>query len=744
MLFAIGFALACVVGVYWFNGFWLLLLAAGCLSAAIPLFCVRLKCTRLMAMILAGCVAGFAWNWTYDSFYLSDARNYDGKTVQTQIEIVDYCYETDYGVAAEGRTDLAGNSYRVIVYLDSYEQLQPGDRATGSFRLRYTANGGEKAPTYHQGKGIFLLAYAEGNLQYDLADEIPSQYFAARMRNWLVLQMDAMFPEDTVGFVRALLLGDSSKLSYEVDSDFRVSGIRHMIAVSGMHVSILFSVVYLFGGRNRLVGFFLGVPLLFVFAALSGFTPSVIRACIMQALMLLSLLVNKEYDPPTALAFSALTMLAINPLTITSVGFQLSVACQIGMFLFCGPIQEYLYKWKLFSVAKGSSIRARLTRWFVGSVSVSVSVLIPTAPLCAYYFEMVSIVSILTNLLTMWVVTIIFYGILLCCAVGAIWLPLGKALAWAISWLMRYVMLAAKWLARMPLSAVFTESVYVIGWLVLCYVLLLVFFLAKKKYTGILIACLCASLSVAVMAAWAEPRTDSFRFTVLDVGQGQCLLLQNGSKTYVIDCGSDQPKKAADRAAAVLRSHGVYKLDGLILTHYDSDHANAAQYLLYRIPAETLYLPVTDDLEGMAVFAQQYSDSIEWITRDTQITDGDLQISLWPATEYTSSNESSMCVLCQVDNCDILITGDRLHSGERALLEDHELPDLEILVLGHHGSKNATSLELLKATMPDAAVISVGQDNRYGHPSPETLNRLLLFGCYIYRTDQMGTVIFKG
>lgn len=744
MLFAIGFALACVIGVYFISGYWLLLLAAVCLAAMIPLFCVRLRSTKIIAMILAGCMAGLVWNWGYDRLYLSDARNYDGKTVQSQIEITEYGYYTDYGAASDGKITLAGKTYQVKVYLAEDVSLKPGDRVTGSFRLRFTANGGEKAPTFHQGKGIFLLAYARDDLQLNCAEQVPTKYFIATARNKILGQIDRLFPEDTLGFAKALLLGDSSDLSYETDVDFQVSGIRHMIAVSGLHVSILFSVIYLFGGRHKVVGFVLGVPLLIVFAALAGFTPSVVRACIMQGLMLLSLLVNKEYDPPTALAFAGLTILAVNPLSITSVGFQLSVACIIGILLFSQPISGYLKSKKLLSVVKGTSLRARLTRWFIQSVSVTVSVLITTAPLCAYYFDMVSLVSILTNLLTMWVISIIFYGIILACVVGAIWLPLGQAVAWLLSWLMRYVMRVAHLLSGFPLAAVYTNSIYIVAWLILCYVLLTIFFLAKKKYPGIFLACVCTALSVAVAASWIEPRTDDFRFTVLDVGQGQCLILQSGTKTYMIDCGSDRPKAAADQAAAVLHSQGIRKLDGLILTHYDDDHANASDYLLYRVPADALYLPVTKDEEGMEAFAARYGEKIHWITEDWEITGEDLQISLYPATDYTSNNESSMCVLCRVDNCDILITGDRLQSGEKALLEDHELPDLEILVAGHHGSQNATSLELLKATKPDAVAISVSEDNRYGHPAQETLYRLSLFGCYIYRTDQMGTIVFKG
>lgn len=744
MLFAIGFALACVVGVYFISGYWLLILAACCLAAMIPLFCIRLRSTKITAMILAGCMVGMLWNWGYDRAYLSDARSYDSKTVQTQIEITDYSYETDYGVAADGKISLGGNTYRVKAYLYENISLKPGDRVTGSFRLRYTADGGEKAPTYHQGQGIFLLAFARNENLVTYAQQVPAKYFAATARHKILNHIDTLFPEDTLGFARALLLGDGSKLSYELDTDFQTSGIRHIVAVSGLHVSILFSLIYLFGGRHKFIGVFVGFPVLIAFAALAGFTPSVVRACIMHGLMILSLVVHKDYDPPTALAFAALTMLAVNPLTITSVSFQLSAACMIGMFLFYRSIHDYLLTKKLFCVVKGKSVRARLTRWFVNSVSVSVSTLITTAPLCAYYFDTVSFVSILTNLLTLWVVSYIFYGIMLSCVAGAIWLPLGKALAWLVSWLMRYVMLLARWLSRLPFAAAYTDSVYIVAWLILCYVLLTIFFLSRKKYPGILLACVCAALSVAMLASWIEPRTDSFRFTVLDVGQGQCLIFQCGNNTYMIDCGSDEPKVAADRAADLLHGQGIQKLDGLILTHYDDDHANAAEYLLYRVPADTLYLPQTSDEEGMSFFAERYEDKIQWITEDQEIAGADFQISLYPATDYSSNNESSMCVLCRVDNCDILITGDRLQSGEKSLLETHKLPDLEVLVVGHHGSNSATSLELLKATMPDAAVISVSEDNRYGHPAQETLYRLSLFDCYIYRTDQMGTIIFKG
>lgn len=744
MLFSIGFILACILGVYFISGNLLLIPAAICLVAMGVLFFLKSRKARITAVILLGSVAGLLWIWGYDSLYLADARSYDAKVIQSQIEITDYSTDTEYGVAADGKLSLAGKTYRVYFYMNEATPLKPGDRVTGSFRLRYTADGGEKEPTYHQGKGIFLLAYGREEMQITTADSVPVKYFAATMRQKILQQLDATFPQDTVGFARALLLGDGSLLSYKADSAFQTSGIRHVIAVSGLHVSILFSIIYVFGGRHKVLGVVLGMPVLLVFAAVAGFTPSIVRACIMQALMLLSLLVDKEYDPPTALGFAALVMLVVNPLTITSVSFQLSVGCMVGIFLFGEKIQKYLLNKTFLGKAKKKTVMAKLTHWIAGSISVTISAMITTTPLCAYYFESVSLVGILTNLLTLWIISFIFYGIMLACLLGAIWLPLGQAVAWVISWAIRYVLLVAEFLSSFSLAAVYTKNVYIVVWLIFSYVLLGLFLISKKKRPAVFAACVSIVLCIAIAVSYLEPRMDRFRVSVLNVGQGQCVLLQSNGKNYMIDCGGDTAEQAADEAAKTLLSQGITRLDGVILTHYDNDHAAGAELLLTRIPADTLYLPVTMDSEGMKRFADQYADIIQWIGTDTQFTDADITITLYPATEYASDNESSMCVLCQVDNCDILITGDRNAVGERSLVQSHTLPELDVLVVGHHGAKTTASLDLLQATTPDIAVISVGATNNYGHPAQEVLDRLKLFGCNIFRTDQMGTVIIKG
>lgn len=233
--------------------------------------------------------------------------------------------------------------------------------------------------------------------------------------------------------------------------------------------------------------------------------------------------------------------------------------------------------------------------------------------------------------------------------------------------------------------------------------------------------------------------------TVLDVGQGQCILLQSEGKTFLVDCGGDSGTMAADLAAANLLSQGVYRLDGIILTHYDADHAAGVEALLCRVPADYLYLPECIDEAGYAQTLQHYTGGVvQTVSDDVVITYGNSRITLIPSEFGLTDNESGLCILFQTENYDILITGDRNFSGEMELLSSTQLPDLEVLLVGHHGSRYSTSEALLEATRPDVAIISVSADNHFGHPTQEVLDRLEQFGCIVYRTDQNGTVVFRG
>jgi competence protein ComEC len=294
------------------------------------------------------------------------------------------------------------------------------------------------------------------------------------------------------------------------------------------------------------------------------------------------------------------------------------------------------------------------------------------------------------------------------------------------------------------LAAVYTKSIYIVLWLVLCYVLIAVFLLSKKRQPFVLICCGALGLCLALICSWVEPLLDDTRMTVLDVGQGQCILLQSEGRTYLIDCGGNSDTKSADLAAETLLSQGISCLDGVIVTHYDRDHAGGVGYLLSRIPADTVLLPDSPDEDRLLDTILPYCQGNEvYVKEDMLLRWDDTAVTVFAPILSTSDNERGLCVLFRNENCDILISGDLSRLGEKLLLKEKDIPELTVLVAGHHGSKDSTCEALLEATTPEYAFISVGKDNYYGHPHADVIKRLEEAGCIIYRTDQNGTIIFR-
>jgi len=728
MWFVIGFAGACGLCAYVLPIPWirLFLIFAGIFSCVLIFFGRSFPVCRSVGLVCLGCTLGFFWYSAFQTRYLAAPAELDGKTETMTIRAADYSTDTLYGVSAEGTLLLDGRTFRVRMYLNEAGPVEPGDRITGPFRFTMTAP--EEDPvSYLAGDGIFLIARQEKKVtvakdpQDSFSDKI------ARFRQWLRDAIHSCIPADAEPFARALLLGDTGLLDYETDTDFKVSGIRHVVAVSGLHVSILMAFLATVTLRKRFWMPLVGLGMLFAFAALAGFTPSVSRACIMSALMLLALLFDREYDGATALSFAVLVMLVCNPLTVTSVSFQLSAASVAGIYLFNSRILAWLQS--LCPDSGESKWKQRRNRWFSTSAATTLSAMTLTTPLCAYYFGMVSLVGIVTNLLVLWVISGIFYCLMAVCLLHSVWAPAAMVLGKIVAWPIRYVLVTSHILAKVPLAAVYTDSVYIVLWLGFVYVLLAVFLFSKKRSPAQLLCCGVLGLCMALLASWTEP--EDTRITVLDVGQGQCILLQNEGQNYLVDCGGDSDAKAADIASGYLLSHGIARLDGLILTHMDRDHAGGARNLLSRIDTKLLILPpVRSDLSaGETVY----------VTEDLHLSDGNTNMTVFAANFPGTANEKSLCVLFDTEKCDILITGDRDGFGERMLLRSADIPPVDILVAGHHGSKNSTCAQLLTATSPEIVCISAGV-NAFGHPAPELLDRLAAAGCTVYRTDKHGTI----
>lgn len=735
MLFTIGFAIGCAVAVYFLLGPWMAI--ASVLFAALFTLLYFYRSNdrkKIIAIILLGISFGLIWTYGHDQLYVRNARMLDGITEKATIEATDYIIVNDYGYRVNGKVKVNGLPYNVYVSFDEYFEVKPGDTLSGSFRFRFTGFNGKSESTYHQGKDILLLAYATDSFIYKPSENISWKYFAVQLRYIIKNRVNAVFPDDIAGFAQALLLGDTSNLSYEDDSALKISGIRHIVAVSGLHVSILLSFAYAFSRGNRYLHAIIGLPLLFLFAAVAGFTPSIVRACVMQGVMIIGILLDNEYDAPTSLSFAVLLILSTNPLSITAISFQLSVGCVIGIMLFGRKVRNVILRTKL-GPAKGKSLKSRIVRTFAGSVSATLSSMVFTIPISGWCFGSVSVVSLFTNFLTLWIVSFCFYGVVISVILSFICPALASMFAWLISWPIRYILCVAKILSKIPFASVSVHNTYFLVWILFCYLIFILFFIIKKREAILLVVLAVISFIVSAFFAYLEPRTDNYRMTVLDVGQGQCVLLQSKDSCYVVDCGGDYSIEAADLAAQTLRSCGIQRVDGLVLTHFDVDHSGGAEYLIAQMEIDHVYGP---DHDG------NFDYPYKKVRNETILECGTGVITILPGEKDKSANESSLCILFQAEDCDILITGDRNSDGERYLFDQYDIPQLDVLVAGHHGSDSSTSLYLLQNTLPKSVVISVGRNNGYGHPDPAVLRRLSRIGSVVWRTDIDGTIIIRG
>ena len=730
----LGLAAACGLMAWLIRGPVLWMLGAGLLVLGLGLGFWRKG--RPLALVLLGCGLGLFWCCRFDRMTLRPMQALDGQELVLSVEADGFGWEGERGTVFRGRALLQGRERQIQVYLKEQMEIRPGDRIEGRVKLRCTDG---QRPTYHRGNGIFLLAYAKGGVQrYPGRPSL--RQLPQLLRQGCLEGVGQAFPEDVQGFAKALLLGDKTGLSYESRTDLRVTGVSHMAAVSGLHLSILFLLCYTLMGKGRFSTPVLGIPVVWIFAAMVGFTPSVTRAALMETLLMLSMAVNREYDPATALSVAAGAMLLHDPMVMTSVGFQLSVCSVAGIFLFYGPMSRWVW-----AHLPPLDQRQKLRRWVRGSVVLTLSATALSAPLAACYFGSLPLIGVLTNLLVIPLLPVIFYGILLICALWGILPSLAGWVGRIVAWPIRWVLWLCHMLGKFPLASVYLSSPYVKIWLGFGLVLMAYLILIPRPKVVWTALAAGLGLCLALGCSYAEPLLDEYRVEVLDVGQGQCVILQAEGHTFLVDCGGSYDEQTADLAAETLLGQGIRSIDGLIISHYDRDHCGAAEYLAQRIEIGHAYLPVVQKETALSsrVIEGLSRSEIHWLTEDVTLSLGESRLTLFVPQMGKTDNESSVAVLFQRGKYDTLILGDLPISGELALMERTALPDLEVLVVGHHGSRSSTAQALLAQTAPDAAMISVGRHNFYGHPAAEVLRRLEQAGCTVFRTDRMGSILYR-
>lgn len=618
---------------------------------------------------------------------------------------------------------------------------QPGQHIRLSAKLKAADLRYGEEYDYYYSKGIYLIASSTGEISFtgekDLIASIPS-----RIRNEVGKLVDELFPADTAGFMRSVMLGDKSSLYDDTALYLALSraGFMHVAAVSGMHLAFLSGFILLFTGRTRF-GSFITIPVLWIFVIITGASPSAVRAAFMQGLLLLAPVLKRENDTPTSLFTVLALVLMANPYAAASVSLQLSFSAMAGLLCFYIPVHNALL----------GLLPKRCVRYFrnpVGIVSASLSVMVFTLPLTAIHFGSVSILSPISNMLALWAVSLCFSGGFVCCAAGYVFPIVGKALAWLLSWFARYIFLVAKAVSAIDFSTVYLDSPFMKCWFVLsiiCVLLTAVFYRSAPLRIGLSLAFSAVLLMQAgILSRWYYS-SGMGTMAVLDVGQGQCITAMTKDAAVVVDCGATGTQKnAGEKAGAYLMSRGVNRIDAMLLTHLHSDHANGAIMLMEMLDVDTLFLPAEPvDEEGLLApvlaCAQRRGTQVQYVRDDMSLDFNGIGFELYKSSDRGDANER--CVMCclSLEDYDMLITADSSIAVENDLVEHRDLSHVDAFVVGHHGSRYSTGKALLTALDADMAIISSGYNN-YGHPTWETLERLAAYGFDVFRTDLNGTI----
>ncbi len=698
----------------------------------------------------AGLALGLLWYSCYGFFFKAPAHAYiSDEAIGYTMEVADFPTETSYGYSLTVRLQQNGKNGPKVRLYAGWEamELSPGDVISASVRLSPSDQIHGDTVDYFDSKGIYLLGYTRGEVALLEKPALPPvRYWPQIVSKALKDVVLEVFPDDVSGYTVALLTGDKDLLPTGLYAAFKRAGISHIVAVSGLHLTFLIGVfVALFGKRNRLAAI-AGILLVFFYAAVAGNSPSALRAAIMTGILFLAQLTSREEDKPTTLSAVLALLLVFCPYAARSISLQLSFAAVAGIYLVSGNLatkwMEALPKWK----SRTGRLARNILSFLCNTIAVTLGALLFTSPLSAIHFNSVSLVGPLTNFLTLWAVSVSFVGSLLSACIGLCFPPAGTVMAWLTAWPSRWVIWIAQGISRWPYASISLLSGYLAGWFAVAYTIFFIWLICRKSIRPLIpVSALILTLCTALLVQAWPAATGTLTVAALDVGQGASTLLYSKGHAVLVDCGGSGLNDAGDVAADYLQSMGLSHLDALILTHYHADHANGVPELLSRVDVGLLVLP--DVTEGSTLrqeiltLAGEHGCEVELLYYyDAEITFGESQLKIYVPMGDGGANEEGLSVLCTAGSYDVLITGDMNDVVERRLLKYKDLPDIELLMVGHHGSSTSTSEELLLAVKPEQAVISVGRNNSYGHPTDQTLERLGAADCDIYRTDWMGTI----
>lgn len=582
----------------------------------------------------------------------------------------------------------------------------------------------------------------------EITDTSYSSYHAVidRIKRRFIEVYHRILPEKESGTLIAMLIGEKHLLNEEIKQLYQENGISHLLAISGLHITLIGMCIFQSLRKIRL-GIFpstlIATFFIYSYGVMTNFSVSTNRAVVMMVLLLFSTIVGKTYDMLSASAFSAFLILLQNPLQIFSAGFLLSFGAVFGLALVL-PSLKNLFPQK---------------NVILNGLFISVSAQIATTPLLLIYFYQLSAYSVFTNLMILPFITILTLASLCAGIAGAVYLPFGIFLIGGSNYILKLYEWICRWVSSLPRNMLTIGKPDTIK--IVIYIMLVLFFTwSVKRYQKK------AFLLVLLLAYFILLFPEShagLEITVLDVGQGEAIFIQNErGTTFLIDGGStDIAKVGCYRIQPFLKAKGIAKLDYMLMTHADYDHISGLTEIIEdeQIKIMNLILPAINKKDEAYIkfedSARKKNIPVRYMKAEEGIQDGKLFLfCLHPAANDTfeTTNAYSMVLSLRYGEFDMLLTGDLEQGGELPVMSLLQNPDVwkdsiarpaldyDVLKVPHHGSKYSTSVEFLNQLQPEVSLISCGKGNKYGHPHPELLQRLEQQDCDVKVTFESGAI----
>ncbi|HEX6589603.1 MAG TPA: ComEC/Rec2 family competence protein [Longimicrobiales bacterium] len=653
----------------------------------------------------------------------------------------------------------------------------PGDRAGGSGRTAAGSAADSATPPMPgaelRGSGRWMQAgwvtrepaYA-GTLFIDdvdvLAEAGAGHHPLLAMRGAAQRRVRELFGE-RAPVVEALVLARMEGIDPEVRDRYARSGLAHLLSISGTHVGLIAGLLMAgasAAGFSAAAGSSVAIVITWAYVLFLGAPAAAARSALMLTLFLAARLLQRPARASAILAASGVVLVAWDPGILANAGFQLSFAGMIGLIALAPPL--------------GRALPARLPGWLRDGVAGGVAATLATAPVSALHFQQVAPIGVLANLVAVPAMAVAVPAIGVCLAVGVVSDGAASFLAGGTGLLVDVLDRTAGAAAAVPYGHAHVTADLAIA-------LVLAGAAAAAAWRGAAAPlpggrggaapgrgvrrpvrrAAAAATALAVLVAWpaaaARGGSGALEVHVIDVGQGDAiairtphgawLLVDAGPRTGTWDAG-------ARTVAPYLLRHGVRRIEALVVTHPDADHIGGVGAVESSIPVARIVDPgrVFGKEMHAALLADAAADGRTWLGgeagRALEIDGVRLEIlHPSPAIGDWETNELSVVMRLEWRDFTMMLTGDAGAPAERAILEHARRSgtldrlDVDVLKVGHHGSRSSTTPEFLAAVRPELAVIPVGRNNRYGHPHPTVVRRLEDAGIDVLRTDRLGDVV---